>query len=62
MYIFLVSLFQLHNLYFNLKTMEKLAYEILAKMEAFKTDAVLQVEKSNKAAGTRARKVSFEIE
>ncbi|WP_419510714.1 histone H1 [Alistipes sp.] len=42
--------------------MEKLVTEILAKMEAFKTDALLQVEKSNKAAGTRARKVSLEIE
>lgn len=42
--------------------MEKLVNEILAKMEAFKTDAVLQVEKGNKAAGTRARKVSLEIE
>ena len=42
--------------------MEKLANEILAKMEAFKTDAALQVDKGNKAAGTRARKVSLEIE
>lgn len=31
-------------------------------MEAFKTDAALQIEKGNKAAGTRARKVSLEIE
>ena len=42
--------------------MEKLVNEILAKMEAFKTDAALQIEKGNKAAGTRARKVSLEIE
>ena len=42
--------------------MEKLVSEILAKMEVFKTDAALQVEKGNKAAGTRARKVSLEIE
>ena len=42
--------------------MEKLVKEIEAKMEAFKTDAALQIEKRNKAAGTRARKVSLEIE
>ncbi|WP_303067591.1 histone H1 [Alistipes indistinctus] len=42
--------------------MEKLVKEIEAKMEAFKTDAALQIEKGNKAAGTRARKVSLEIE
>ena len=42
--------------------MEKLVKEIEAKMEAFKTDAALQIEKGNKAAGTCARKVSLEIE
>ena len=42
--------------------MEKFVKEIEAKMEAFKTDAALQIEKGNKAAGTRARKVSLEIE
>ena len=30
--------------------------------EAFATDASLQVEKSNKAAGARARKASLELE
>ena len=40
--------------------------EIIAKMEeayaAFATDAKLQAEKGNKAAGTRARKASLEVE
>lgn len=39
--------------------------ELLAKIDeqiaAFKTDSVLQVEKSNKAAGTRARKAALEL-
>ena len=30
--------------------------------EAFSKDAALQVEKGNKAAGTRARKASLELE
>ena len=41
--------------------MEKLVKEIEAKMEAFKTDAALQIEKGNKAAGTRARKATLEL-
>lgn len=40
--------------------------ELIAKIEelnkAFMEDANLQVEKGNKAAGTRARKASLEIE
>ena len=40
--------------------------EIIAKIEeayaAFSTDAKLQAEKGNKAAGTRARKASLEVE
>ena len=40
--------------------------ELIAKIEAaytaFKTDATAQVENGNKAAGTRARKASLEIE
>lgn len=40
--------------------------ELIAKIkelnEAFMTDAVLQIEKGNKAAGTRARKASLELE
>lgn len=39
--------------------------ELLAKIDeqiaAFKTDAVLQVEKNNKAAGARARKAALEL-
>lgn len=42
--------------------MEKLVAEINEKIAFFQEDAALQVEKSNKAAGARARKVSLEIE
>ena len=42
--------------------MEQLVSKIKAELEAFATDAVLQVEKGNKAAGTRARKSSLELE
>lgn len=40
--------------------------ELLEKMQetykAFETDAVLQLEKQNKAAGTRARQASLQLE
>jgi len=42
--------------------MEKLVSKIKAEFEAFATDADLQVEKGNKAAGTRARKSSLDME
>jgi hypothetical protein len=42
--------------------MEELINKIKAEFEAFATDADLQVEKSNKAAGTRARKTSLDLE
>ena len=42
--------------------MEELVNKIKAEFEAFATDANLQVEKSNKAAGTRARKSSLDLE
>lgn len=42
--------------------MESLVQSIKAAYEAFSTDAALQVEKNNKAAGTRARKASLELE
>lgn len=42
--------------------MKELIEKINAGFETFKTDAELQTEKGNKAAGTRARKVSLEIE
>lgn len=35
---------------------------IQAAYEAFRADAALQIEKNNKAAGTRARKSSLELE
>ncbi|MDR1720585.1 MAG: histone H1 [Dysgonamonadaceae bacterium] len=42
--------------------MKALIAKIQEAYTAFKTDAELQIEKGNKAAGTRARKVSLEIE
>jgi hypothetical protein len=42
--------------------MEELVSKIKSEFEAFATDANLQVEKSNKAAGTRARKSSLDLE
>lgn len=42
--------------------MESLLQSINAAFDAFKTDAALQNEKGNKAAGTRARKASLELE
>ncbi|HLR49300.1 MAG TPA: hypothetical protein VK076_01850 [Candidatus Sphingobacterium stercoripullorum] len=41
--------------------MKKLIDEINAQYEAFKNDSALQLEKGNKAAGTRARKASLEL-
>ena len=42
--------------------MQDLVNKIHAAFDAFKVDAALQAEKSNKAAGTRARKASLELE
>ena len=42
--------------------MEALLKQINAAYEAFRTDSALQPEKNNKAAGTRARKASLELE
>lgn len=42
--------------------MKELIEKINAEMEVFKTEADLQVEKSNKAAGTRARKATLNLE
>lgn len=41
---------------------KELIEKINASVEAFKSDAELQAEKGNKAAGTRARKASLELE
>ena len=41
--------------------MEILLKEIQEKLDAFVKDAEAQVEKGNKAAGTRARKTSLEL-
>jgi len=42
--------------------MKDVLEQILNEFENFKTDADLQIEKENKAAGTRARKSSLAIE
>ena len=42
--------------------MNELLTQIQDVYDAFSTDAVLQIEKNNKAAGTRARKASLELE
>jgi hypothetical protein len=42
--------------------MNELIEQLKAQFEAFITDAAMQAEKGNKAAGTRARKTSLEIE
>lgn len=42
--------------------MEELIAKIEAAYTALSTDAKLQQEKNNKAAGTRARKASLELE
>ena len=41
--------------------MKELIEKINAEIEAFKADADLQLEKGNKAAGTRARKSTLEL-
>ena len=46
----------------NYLKMEELVNKIKAEFEAFATDANLQIEKANKAAGTRARKSSLDLE
>jgi len=42
--------------------MKEIFENIMTEVEAFKADAQLQIEKENKAAGTRARKASLAIE
>lgn len=48
--------------HFKIIIMEQLVKEIEAKMAEFAKNANDQVEKGNKAAGTRARKISLDIE
>lgn len=42
--------------------MKELIEKIQQAYDAFSAEATLQVEKGNKAAGTRARKASLEVE
>lgn len=44
------------------KNMNELIAKIKELNETFMSDAALQIEKGNKAAGTRARKASLELE
>ena len=44
------------------KNMNELIAKIKELNEAFMSDAALQTEKGNKAAGTRARKASLELD
>ncbi|MBP9987042.1 MAG: histone H1 [Bacteroidales bacterium] len=41
--------------------MEELVKQINAEIEAFQKNAAAQIEKGNKAAGTRARKAALEV-
>lgn len=52
------------NVLYNIKniTMKKTFTQICELFDQFSKDANLQMEKGNKAAGTRARKVSLELE
>ena len=42
--------------------MKDLFEKIISEIETFKTEAELQIEKGNKAAGTRARKSTLDLE
>lgn len=42
--------------------MKEIVEKINAAMEAFQKDSLAQIESGNKAAGTRARKASLDIE
>lgn len=46
----------------NQKTMKEIVNKIKSLYEAFEKDATLLSDKGNKAAGTRARKTSLDIE
>lgn len=59
--IFLLSLPAYYIIFKNI-TMEKIFTQICELFDQFSKDANLQMEKGNKAAGTRARKVSLELE
>lgn len=54
---FVINNFNLNNIY-----MKELVSKIQEVYATFSTDAALQIEKGNKAAGTRARKTSLELE
>ena len=58
--IFLLSL-RREKPYNTLLDMKTLVEKINAQYEAFAANAALQVEKNNKAAGTRARKAALEL-
>lgn len=51
----------IENLKIIINNMKTLVENIAAQYEAFAANANLQVEKNNKAAGTRARKAALEL-
>lgn len=63
---FIISLSQTDYIFYNNKPfnciMEKILKQAAELYAAFAADANSQVEKGNKAAGTRARKASLELE
>lgn len=56
------AIFAKYCITFKNMTMEKTFAQISELFDQFSKDASLQVEKGNKAAGTRARKASLELE
>ena len=56
------TIFAKYCITFKNMTMEKTFAQISELFDQFSKDASLQVEKGNKAAGTRARKASLELE
>lgn len=57
--VFLPSIINRSNI---LVIMKELVDKLTALMTEFSKDAALQIENNNKAAGTRARKASLELE
>ena len=51
-----------NHVYCEVYPYDKAVAKIKELNEAFMSDAALQIEKGNKAAGTRARKASLELE
>ena len=61
-FIYVFMIIEKYCITFKNMTMEKTFAQISELFDQFSKDASLQVEKGNKAAGTRARKASLELE